>query len=373
MLQSQFAWCSILSRLRCSYSEHSLPNSFGTRRFAWPDVQDSWPPFSSGCDFPCGDPIELWSTRESHHALAPPPHVSHHALAATAATASRRRASWSKRPHSAGSSAWATAVIRYSRRLDPQRLPVVAHVRYLPALPRRGCQKDRRIEGHDTRYTVRSSNRPTSTRGHHHADHRHALQMVHACQAGKDVYVEKPGHKCVAEGRNMYAAEKHHRVVQVGLRRRSSNSFRGGRRSHPKRRASASDGCPSSTCRTSVRRGSVTRLTNRLRPTSIGIPGSGRLHRRAYDPNRTCYRFRWFYDYPAGSSPTCRRVHCSTSSHSALGEQATTPRGKTLGGRFALADNREIPNTLEGHIGNTPAGLWLRSRDSMPRRLRRTA
>src|SRR5882724_2790802 len=54
-------------------------------------------------------------------------------------------------------------------------------------------------------------------------DHWHALQMVHACEAGKDVYVEKPLSLCVAEGRRMVeAARKYNRVTQVGIHRRSS-------------------------------------------------------------------------------------------------------------------------------------------------------
>ena len=48
-------------------------------------------------------------------------------------------------------------------------------------------------------------------------DHWHALQMIHACEAGKDVYVEKPLSLVVSEGRAMVeAARRHRRVVQVG-------------------------------------------------------------------------------------------------------------------------------------------------------------
>jgi 2-aminoethylphosphonate-pyruvate transaminase len=54
-------------------------------------------------------------------------------------------------------------------------------------------------------------------------DHWHALQTVHACEAGKDVYVEKPLSLCIAEGRAMVeAVRKHQRVCQVGTQRRST-------------------------------------------------------------------------------------------------------------------------------------------------------
>ncbi len=53
-------------------------------------------------------------------------------------------------------------------------------------------------------------------------DHWHALQTIWACQAGKDVYVEKPVCHNLREGRKMVeAARKYNRIVQVGLNRRS--------------------------------------------------------------------------------------------------------------------------------------------------------
>ena len=53
-------------------------------------------------------------------------------------------------------------------------------------------------------------------------DHWHALMTVWACQAGKDVYVEKPASHNIWEGRKMVeAARKYKRIVQVGSQDRS--------------------------------------------------------------------------------------------------------------------------------------------------------
>jgi predicted dehydrogenase len=60
-------------------------------------------------------------------------------------------------------------------------------------------------------------------------DHWHALQTIWACQAGKDVYVEKPSTWCIAEGRKMVeAARKYNRMVQIGTQNRSSPNVREG-------------------------------------------------------------------------------------------------------------------------------------------------
>ncbi|HRZ56743.1 MAG TPA: Gfo/Idh/MocA family oxidoreductase, partial [Candidatus Paceibacterota bacterium] len=57
-------------------------------------------------------------------------------------------------------------------------------------------------------------------------DHWHALPTVMACQAGKDVYVEKPLALTIAEGRAMIeAARRHNRVCQMGAQRLSSPTY----------------------------------------------------------------------------------------------------------------------------------------------------
>lgn len=58
-------------------------------------------------------------------------------------------------------------------------------------------------------------------------NHWHALQTIWACQAGKDVYVEKPATHNIYEGRKMIeAAYKYNRIVQHGVQLRSSVAIR---------------------------------------------------------------------------------------------------------------------------------------------------
>jgi predicted dehydrogenase len=177
-------------------------------------------------------------------------------------------------------------------------------------------------------------------------DHWHALQMIEACDAGKDVYVEKPLSLVVAEGRAMVnAARRHKRVVQVGIHRRSA--------------AFVKEACDL------VREGAVGKITvvrsfhvQNEWPKGIGAPPDenppadldwdawlGPAPKRAYNKNRTFYRFRWFYDY-SGGQLTNFGVHYMDAIHWALGHDA--PLAVTaMGGKVVLEDNREIPDTLE--------------------------
>ncbi len=58
-------------------------------------------------------------------------------------------------------------------------------------------------------------------------DHWHTHMALLACQAGKDVYVEKPLSQTIQEGHLIRdAARKYNRVMQVGTQRRSGEHFR---------------------------------------------------------------------------------------------------------------------------------------------------
>jgi predicted dehydrogenase len=177
-------------------------------------------------------------------------------------------------------------------------------------------------------------------------DHWHALQTVDACQAGKDVYCEKPLSLCVAEGRAMVnAARRHKRIVQCGIQRLSS-----------KMAAEAAE---------MVRSGGIGKVTvvrafhvQNEWPKGIGRPADedppkdvdwdawvGPAPMRKYNKNRTFYRFRWFTDY-SGGQLTNFGVHYLAQIHRSLGVDA--PRAvAAIGGKFADYDNREVPDTME--------------------------
>src|SRR5947209_5054927 len=177
-------------------------------------------------------------------------------------------------------------------------------------------------------------------------DHWHALMTVHACQASKDVYVEKPLSLCIAEGRRMVeAARSHKRIVQCGIQRRSSAWCK-----------EAAD---------FIRGGGIGKVTvvrcfhiQNEWPKGIGNPPDGEppegvdwdawlgpAPKVRYNKNRTFYRFRWFYDY-SGGQLTNFGVHYLAQIHASLGAEA--PRSVVaIGGKFARYDNREVPDTLE--------------------------
>jgi predicted dehydrogenase len=177
-------------------------------------------------------------------------------------------------------------------------------------------------------------------------DHWHAIMFIDACRAGKDVYVEKPLSLTVVEGRRMVqVAEETKRVVQVGIHRRSVKSLK-----------EAAD---------FVRSGGLGQVTvakgyhvQNEWPNGIGnVPNSappnekewdqwlGPAPKAPYNRNRMYYNFRWFYDY-SGGQITNFGVHYMDMIRWALGIE--TPKAVVaMGGKYAVKDNREIPDTCE--------------------------
>jgi hypothetical protein len=64
--------------------------------------------------------------------------------------------------------------------------------------------------------------------------HWHGIPHIHACQAGKHIYVEKPLSHTVVEGRAMVTAAKKHRVIALmGTQQRCGEHYRKAVEDHP--------------------------------------------------------------------------------------------------------------------------------------------
>ncbi len=176
-------------------------------------------------------------------------------------------------------------------------------------------------------------------------DHWHAIQTTIACKAGKDVYCEKPVSITIREGRRMVeAARRHDRVVQIGTQRRSSPAF--------------------ARIAELVRAGTIGKVTvsrtyllkNHF-PNGIGKqPGTdppegldwdmwlGPRPARSYQKNITPYFFRYWKQY--SSQLSNMGSHYLDVIRWCLDERAPASVC-ALGGRFAVNDDRTIPDTME--------------------------
>ena len=176
-------------------------------------------------------------------------------------------------------------------------------------------------------------------------DHWHAIQAIQAMEAGKDVYVEKPLTITIKEGRAMVEAQKRTgRVCAVGLNRRGSSIFQ-----------ELSKEVPGGLIG-KVSSARALRISNMF-PDGIGrmkpeAPPSGldwdmwlgpRPH-RDYQYNIAPYSFRWWSDY--SSQMGNWGVHYMDVIRWLIGE--TAPVAITAhGGKYAVDDDRDIPDTME--------------------------
>lgn len=176
-------------------------------------------------------------------------------------------------------------------------------------------------------------------------DHWHAMATILCCAAGKDVYVEKPLTVFVREGRWMVnAARRFQRVVQTGTQQRSGKHYQKARdliragyigkvmeaRSGSYRNIMPGFGSPADTAP----------------PPGFNYDmWLGPAPARPYNPNRGIYHFRWFWDYSGGQMTNlgAHEIDIVQWVMQAKGPQAVS----SAGGRFALPDNGETPDTQD--------------------------
>lgn len=213
----------------------------------------------------------------------------------------------------------------------------------------------------------KTGHRPTAIKDYRHAlddksvdalvagtpDHWHALPTIHACQAGKDVYVEKPDGHNILEGRTMVAAmKKYNRVVQMGTQARSGQL-----------QASVMEYLAAG----SIGKVRFAKAWESSRQGSIGHPKDGEppegfdyntwlgpAPKRPFNPRRFHSSWRWFFDYGTGDLGN-DGVHRLDVARWAL-ETAVRAQGETIprypsaisahGGKFYFDDDQEWPDTM---------------------------
>ena len=178
-------------------------------------------------------------------------------------------------------------------------------------------------------------------------DHWHAIPFIAACEAGKDIYCEKPiSHSFVEAKAMMNAALHFRRVVQIGTWQRSMKHFQDAI-SFVK---SGKMG-PISVCRgwnvnpASANSANIGKQQAQNPPSELDWDfWLGPAPKRPYTPNRCHFTWRWFFDY-GGGLMTDWGVHMLDIALLAMGD--TDPISvSAVGGRFATDDDRDTPDTM---------------------------
>jgi predicted dehydrogenase len=174
-------------------------------------------------------------------------------------------------------------------------------------------------------------------------NHWHALMTIWACQAGKDVYVEKPCSHNIHEGRvAVDAVRKHGRIVQHGTQRRAWKSYQNlaavVRSGHygPLR----------------VSRGIVYKLRMSIgnKPAADPPPEvnfdlwTGPAPLRPYHGNLVHYNWHWFWDFGNGDIGN-QGVHQMDTARWMIPDAKLPQSVFAIGGRFGYTDQGETPNT----------------------------
>ena len=176
------------------------------------------------------------------------------------------------------------------------------------------------------------------------SDHWHALQTIWACQAGKDVYVEKPVSFNIWEGRKMVeAAKKYNRIVQAGICYRSSKAVKTAVKF-------IADGKLGNVY---MARGIIYRYRDTIghiadSPIPEGVHWDtflGPAPYRPYNENRFLYTWHFFWDTGTtefGNNGIYRMDACRW----ALNKNTHPVKVHCTGGKFCRNDDQEVPNNM---------------------------
>lgn len=175
-------------------------------------------------------------------------------------------------------------------------------------------------------------------------NHWHALVTVWACQAGKDVYVEKPVSHNVWEGRKMVeAARKYGRIVQTGTQSRSSAGIREAIRwlhaGNLGKVTLARGFCYK-------RRPTLGRV-NGPQPVPASVDYELWCGPAAKEPlRRYKLHYDWHWVWNTGNGDIGNQgIHEMDLARWALGEMRVSPLVMSIGGRLGYEDDGETPNT----------------------------
>ncbi len=176
-------------------------------------------------------------------------------------------------------------------------------------------------------------------------DQWHALMCIESCKAGKNVYIESPVSSTIKEGRAMInAAEKYKRIVQVGLYRRSDPMY------HKLAKIDLDQKLGKVAC---VRSGYTSNMypkgMGKAQPVKTNIYFNWNLWLgpkpyRSFQENIAPYKFRWWKEY--SSQIAIQGVPLIDIVRWLLREEAPVSVC-SMGGKFAIDDDRTIPDTME--------------------------
>ena len=174
-------------------------------------------------------------------------------------------------------------------------------------------------------------------------NHWHSLMSIWACQAGKDVYVEKPLSHNLFEGKKLVeAAKKYNRIVQHGTQNRSlskwsnlANEIASGK----KGRLEVALG----TCH--KRRNSIGHKGTKNPPTELDFDlWTGPAPKEKYHENLVHYNWHWFWNYGNGDIGN-QGVHQIDIARWMIPGAVWPKKVFCVGGRFGYQDQGETANT----------------------------